>query len=108
MNLRRLLIFSSVASLAAGIACLAWFVFYQLDAALYEQRQTALIQEPVKDESSVPETPLASTQLLRADPKVLGRVEIARLGVSGVIREGADAKTLRKAVGYIPKTARPR
>lgn len=107
MNLRRLLIWSSVASIAAGLACVAWFVVYQLDAALYEQRQTALIEEAAKDESPVPETWVVSRQSLREDPKVLGRMEIPRLGVSGVIREGADAKTLRRAVGHVPKTARP-
>ncbi len=107
MNLHRLLIWSSVASIVAGLACLAWFVVYQVDAAVYEQRQTALIEEAAKDESPVPETRLVSRQSLRADPKVLGRMEIPRLGVSGVIREGADAKTLRRAVGHVPKTARP-
>lgn len=107
MNLRGFLRWSSVGSVAAGIACLSWFVLYQLDAALYEQRQTALIQEPARDGSSGPETLIHSTRPLRADPKVLGRVEIARLGIAGVIREGGDAKTLRRAVGHIPKTARP-
>ena len=107
MNLRHLLIWSSVASIAAGLGCLAWFVFYQVDTALYEQRQTALIQQPAEAESPVPEARVASTQSLRADPKVLGRVEIRRLGVSDVIREGADTKTLQRAVGHVPKTARP-
>ncbi len=107
MNLRRLLIWSSAASIATGLACLAWFVFYQLDATLYEQRQNALIEEAAKDESPVPQMPVVSTPSFRADPKVLGRVEIPRLGVSGVIREGTDPKTLRRAVGHVPKTARP-
>ncbi len=44
---------------------------------------------------------------LRADPKVLGRIDIERLAISGVIREGADGNTLRKAVGHVPKTAQP-
>jgi sortase A len=107
MNLRPLLIASSLASIVLGLACLAWFIFYQVDGAVYEQRQTALIHEPAKDESPVPETPAAPAKSLRADPKILGRVEILRLGVSGVISEGVDPKTLRRAVGHVPKTARP-
>jgi sortase A len=37
----------------------------------------------------------------------IGRIEIPRLGVSVMIRAGADAKTLRRAVGHIPGTALP-
>lgn len=40
-------------------------------------------------------------------PVVDGRIEIPRLGVSGIIREGADDDTLRVAVGHIPGTALP-
>jgi sortase A len=36
-----------------------------------------------------------------------GRIEIPRLGVEGVIREGADDDTLKVAVGHIPGTAFP-
>jgi sortase A len=38
---------------------------------------------------------------------LLGRVEIARLGLSAILIEGDDAKTLRRAVGHIPGTALP-
>jgi sortase A len=42
-----------------------------------------------------------------ADPRVLGRIEIPRLGVSAVVREGVDDDTLALAVGHVPGTARP-
>ena len=38
---------------------------------------------------------------------VLGRLEIARLGVSAIVVEGINARTLRRAVGHIPGTALP-
>jgi sortase A len=38
---------------------------------------------------------------------VLGKLEIPRIGVSAIVLEGADAATLRKAVGHIPGTAMP-
>jgi sortase A len=41
------------------------------------------------------------------DVSVLGRVEIPRLGVRAIIREGADEQTLARAVGLIPGGARP-
>lgn len=42
-----------------------------------------------------------------ADPLVLGRIEIPRIGVSAIVREGDDQATLSVAVGRIPGTARP-
>ncbi len=42
-----------------------------------------------------------------ADPLVLGRIEIPRIGVSAIVRDGDDDATLAVAVGRIPGTARP-
>ena len=38
---------------------------------------------------------------------LLGRVEISRLKLSAMVREGVDAKTLSIAVGHVPSTALP-
>jgi LPXTG-site transpeptidase (sortase) family protein len=46
----------------------------------------------------------------RQDPgpgDVLGRIEIPRLGISAIVAEGVDTKTLSRAVGHLPSTARP-
>jgi sortase A len=41
-------------------------------------------------------------------PKALiGRLRIPRIGVAAMVREGADAGTLRRAVGHIPGSALP-
>jgi len=48
-----------------------------------------------------------STPASDADPLVLGRIEIPRIGVSAIVREGDDDTTLAVAVGHIPGTARP-
>ena len=42
-----------------------------------------------------------------AHSAVLGRLEIPRLRVKAMVREGADEGTLRSAVGHIPGTALP-
>jgi sortase A len=42
-----------------------------------------------------------------ADPLVLGRIEIPRIGVTAIVREGDDDTTLAIAVGHISGTARP-
>jgi sortase A len=48
-----------------------------------------------------------STLAPDADQLVLGRIEIPRIGVSAIVREGDDDTTLAVAVGHIPGTARP-
>lgn len=44
----------------------------------------------------------------RAAPHALvGRIEVPRLGLSAIVREGVDDATLRRAVGHVPDTALP-
>ena len=38
---------------------------------------------------------------------LIGRIEIARLGLSVMVIEGDDGKTLRRAAGHVPGTALP-
>ena len=38
---------------------------------------------------------------------LIGRIEVPRLGVSVIVIEGINGKTLRRAVGHIPGTALP-
>src|SRR4030095_2824733 len=39
--------------------------------------------------------------------EVLGRVDIPRIGITAIVAQGSDAKTLRRAVGHITSTALP-
>jgi sortase A len=48
-----------------------------------------------------------SVSSLPAEGSVLGRVEIPRLNLSAIVREGVDQKTLSLAVGHLPYTALP-
>ncbi len=41
------------------------------------------------------------------DPGFVARLEIPRLGLSAIVREGAGPRTLRLAVGHVPGTALP-
>lgn len=38
---------------------------------------------------------------------LIGRIDVPRLGVSVITREGVDARTLRSAVGHVPSSALP-
>jgi len=64
---------------------------------------------------SVP-VPSTTTQTPKPEPTapprpapgaVLGRIEIARLNLAAMVREGVDAKVLSVAVGHVPSTALP-
>lgn len=68
----------------------------------------------VQDEAK-PQAPAAPDVTARTAPArpvkpvdgLLGRVEIPRLNISAIVREGADLKTLKHAVGHFPETSLP-
>jgi sortase A len=48
----------------------------------------------------------AKTRELQRD-EFIGRIEIPRVKVSAIVKEGVDTKTLSRAVGHVPYTALP-
>ena len=72
------------------------------------ERMTARERTPQAEPTAPPSvvTPLPSEKQ-PAHAAVLGRLEIPRLRVKAMVREGADEGTLRSAVGHIPGTALP-
>jgi sortase A len=61
--------------------------------------------------AEMPQPPSASSETAPAGPpakrSVIGRLEIPRLNIAVMVREGADEGTLSRAVGHIPGTALP-
>jgi len=77
-----------------------------------EKVQEVLAEPP--DKPSPVEAAASSTRRLKTkrrvaapDPTAFARIEIPRLGVTAVVKEGADEKTLARAVGLVPGSARP-
>jgi sortase A len=70
--------------------------------AMPEVRTRTLPSLPSPAESSPP-----SSAPKLAEGSLLGRVEIARLNLSAIVREGVDNKTLSAAVGHVPSTSLP-
>jgi len=50
---------------------------------------------------------LLRSVLPHRDPLAIGELEVARLGLDVVMREGVDDDSLRKAVGHLPSSAGP-
>lgn len=99
-----------------GISLLGWAFAAIVDARIYQARQgrafsvverraaapsPCIAVSPAAPDAA-PEPPAPG-----ADPLVLGLIEIPRIGVSAIVREGDDDGTLAVAVGHIPGTARP-
>jgi len=56
---------------------------------------------------SPPHAPAAQHRLAASWRLLIGRIAIPRLGISAMIKEGIDDRTLGLAVGHIPATAMP-
>jgi sortase A len=48
-----------------------------------------------------------AAERLAADPGLIGRIEIPRLGLTAIVREGTGRRTLERAVGHVAGTALP-
>jgi sortase A len=97
------------AFLVAGALALCYCGVVLLDANLYQAKQAKRFQQEF--ESVRP--PIASTVRVANPPaarpsgEALGRIEIARIGLTAMIVEGTDGRTLRRAVGHIRGTPQP-
>ena len=84
-----------------------WVYQARQGRAFSDMERRVAASTPGPDSLPAPEPDRPSAQAPGADPLVLGRIEIPRIGVSAIVREGADDTTLAVAVGHIPGTARP-
>ncbi len=112
-SLKRTLKWSEYALLVVAAGLLGYYAFSLLDTWYYQEQQGLYLDQLPPDEQAAsiaspgvapltePEAPLASNDGL------VGRMEIARLGLSVIVAEGISGKTLRRAVGHIPGTALP-
>ncbi len=84
-----------------GLSLLGWVLAANLNSRVYQARQERAFSLLLPGVSHDPVTRTGG------DPLVLGRIEIPRIGVAAIVREGDDPTTLAIAVGHISGTARP-
>src|SRR5271163_1004712 len=84
---------------AGAAVLLGYYGFVAADSWVFQQRESRNLQR-LLETASAPSPDVVSRGLL-------GRLEIPRLGLSAILIEGDDAKTLRRAVGHVPGTALP-
>jgi len=124
-----LLLWAERVLLVVAVLCLGSWAYSWIDSAYYQYRENRILDEslsqtqeaPPAAQSSASETDsLGSFQPSQSPPppqepprkplaegELVGRVEIPRLGISTIVLEGVDTKTLRRGVGHIPETAQP-
>lgn len=102
-----------------GIVLLGWCLYAWVDARLYQSAQTRALdrlesgaarsraERPVVESASAAAEAAAGADRT-LDPLLIGKIDIPRLSVSAIVREGVDDETLRRAVGHIPGTALPK
>jgi sortase A len=91
-----------IALLAVAVVALSWYGVVQVQEFLY-QRSADRALEQARTREARP-APVRERPKLPAFP---ARLEVPRLGLSAMVRDGVDDATLRRAVGHIPETALP-
>lgn len=135
--LQRALRWSANICLVAGFLGVAWFLYWLIQGSLYQKYQSYQLDQSLRAQSAgqadvpsvlssqnekpenTPDRTLhpgptqsrtqAGVRKPRAplDPGLIGRIEIPRVNISAIVREGVDSRTLNRAVGHVPGTSLP-
>ncbi len=92
--------------LGVGLAALGYCAAVMGGAAFYQAQESRQLDEILRGAPSTA-TAAATARPAAGQRRVLGRIEIPSLGVSTIVRDGEDARTLQLAVGHIAGTALP-
>ncbi|MDP9190106.1 MAG: class D sortase [Acidobacteriota bacterium] len=68
---------------------------------------TTAVTEPLEREAKPPQRAEKKPRTATIDPDAFGRLEIPRIGVAAIVKEGDDERTLSRAVGLLRGSARP-
>jgi sortase A len=91
---------------ACGIAALGYCALVMAQSWYFQREETRNLERLVVAR----QTPLADTSPDSVSVTVhglIGRIAVERLGVSVIVMEGTDERTLRRAAGHITGTALP-
>jgi len=105
----RFLQWSTYIFLVFGVLALGYCGFVLLDTKLYQASQTIRFDKQLNDvrPAGVNSSGMPGPPVVVIARGVLGRIEVSRIGLSAMIMEGTNGRTLRRAVGHIPGTPMP-
>jgi sortase A len=90
--------------LLAGLALLDWYIWTQAGAVLYQVYASRVFSNELH---RLHEAPAVRALPGKARNELVGRLEIPRLGMHVIVREGADEAMLANAVGHLPSSPLP-
>ena len=95
--------------LVVGVLILGYCGFVLLDTKVYQASETRHFQQQIKDfkPAITGEGRVQEASFHLSTGNALGEIELTRIGVTAMILEGTDDRTLRRAVGHIAGTALP-
>ena len=108
--------------LAVGLLALGYVGYALVDASLYQSYQTWRFERALKSVTPAAasiepfhppplaapaESDRANVESAITKGSSLGQIEISSIGLTAMIEEGDDGRTLRRAVGHLPGTALP-
>jgi sortase A len=109
----------AIGLLLTGLTFLGAWTWEQLDMRWFQTTQNLRLAElqkarsrpSVSSSTSSGRTAKEKPEAAAAGPPVtgdlIGKIEIGRVGLSAIIAEGTDNRTLRRAVGHVPSTPLP-
>ena len=99
---------AEVVLLVVAVCALGWYAVARVAAVRDQSAWSRELERTIADATPAGRERDAGARSRRpAAGSVVGRLEVARLKISAVAREGADERTLRRAVGHVPSTALP-
>ena len=91
-----------------GATCLLWVGSTSVSAIVYQIQQGVSLERVDRSLDSIEAVRAPHDVETPLQPSVpIGRLEIPRIGLSAVVAEGDDEKTLKVAVGHLPDTPLP-
>ena len=101
--------------LLVAVVALGWYAVVKVDAAREQAALSSDLENARAAATAAADTSAAATPATRPAPSIvaipaqslIGRIEVPRLNLSAVAREGVDVRTLRGSVGHVPGTALP-
>ena len=86
-----------------GVVCVGWYTFDSLRARGFQTYEKRVLADTLK----AGHPPLRTPIKWMTKGKIIGRLDIPRIGIDAIVLEGVDAKTLRLGVGHIPGSPLP-
>jgi sortase A len=100
-----LILWISGVCFACGVSLLGWFFYTEGAAHIFQRREAVQFDVLAAEQLRGPQLNCEFQKARRGES--IGRIDIASLGLSVVVLEGDDPRTLRLGAGLVPGAARP-